>query len=91
MPRESGEPVREARAWRGRSCDIGVFFAVLMVGFAYVWRRGDLDWVRAVSRERRVGGRRSSGRRVELEVDRRAQPDARVDSLGVVNACGDVS
>jgi NADH-quinone oxidoreductase subunit A len=28
--------------------DIGVFFAVLMVGFAYVWRRGDLDWVRAM-------------------------------------------
>jgi NADH-quinone oxidoreductase subunit A len=32
--------------------DIVVFFAVLMVGFAYVWRRGDLDWVRAVSAER---------------------------------------
>jgi len=32
--------------------DIGVFFAVLLVGFAYVWRRGDLDWVRAVSQER---------------------------------------
>lgn len=32
--------------------DIFVFFAVLMVGFAYVWRRGDLDWVRAVSAER---------------------------------------
>jgi NADH-quinone oxidoreductase subunit A len=29
--------------------DILVFFAVLMVGFAYVWKRGDLDWVRAVS------------------------------------------
>jgi NADH-quinone oxidoreductase subunit A len=28
--------------------DIGVFFGVLMVGFAYVWRRGDLDWVRAL-------------------------------------------
>jgi len=28
--------------------DIGVFFAVLMVGFAYVWRRGDLAWVRAM-------------------------------------------
>jgi NADH-quinone oxidoreductase subunit A len=28
--------------------DIGVFFAVLMVGFAYVWRRGDLNWVRSV-------------------------------------------
>ncbi len=31
--------------------DIAVFFAVLMVGFAYVWKRGDLDWVRAVSRQ----------------------------------------
>src|SRR5947207_5012774 len=28
--------------------DIAAFFAVLMIGFAYVWRRGDLDWVRAV-------------------------------------------
>ena len=27
--------------------DIAVFFAVLLVGFAYVWRRGDLAWVRA--------------------------------------------
>jgi NADH-quinone oxidoreductase subunit A len=27
--------------------DIAVFFAVLLVGFAYVWKRGDLDWVRA--------------------------------------------
>lgn len=32
--------------------DIVVFFAVLMVGFAYVWKRGDLDWVRAIARER---------------------------------------
>ncbi len=30
--------------------DILLFFAVLLVGFAYVWKRGDLDWVRAVSR-----------------------------------------
>jgi NADH-quinone oxidoreductase subunit A len=28
--------------------DLGVFFAVLLVGFAFVWKRGDLDWVRAV-------------------------------------------
>ena len=34
--------------------DIGVFFAVLMVGFAYVWRRGDLDWVRATTSVRDV-------------------------------------
>ena len=32
--------------------DIAVFFAVLLVGFAYVWKRGDLDWVRARSKER---------------------------------------
>lgn len=28
--------------------DILVFFAVLLVGFAYVWKRGDLEWVRAI-------------------------------------------
>ena len=32
--------------------DIGVFFAVLLVGFAYVWKRGDLDWVRAVTSQK---------------------------------------
>jgi NADH-quinone oxidoreductase subunit A len=31
--------------------DIATFFAVLLVGFAYVWKRGDLDWVRAVARQ----------------------------------------
>ena len=33
--------------------DIGIFFAVLMLGFAYVWRRGDLDWVKAAIDERK--------------------------------------
>ncbi len=32
--------------------DIMLFFFVLIVGFAYVWKRGDLDWVRAVSQQR---------------------------------------
>lgn len=32
--------------------DMVAFFAVLLVGFAYVWYRGDLDWVRAVSASR---------------------------------------
>lgn len=32
--------------------DIAAFFAVLLIGFAYVWKRGDLDWVRAVGKER---------------------------------------
>lgn len=29
--------------------DLLVFFGVLLVGFAYVWKRGDLDWVRHVT------------------------------------------
>ena len=37
-------------AWVGLA-DILVFFGVLLVGFAYVWKRGDLDWVRAVGPE----------------------------------------
>ncbi len=29
--------------------DILVFFGVLLVGFAYLWKRGDLAWVRSVT------------------------------------------
>lgn len=29
--------------------DIVVFFTVLLIGFAYVWSRGDLNWVRAMA------------------------------------------
>jgi NADH-quinone oxidoreductase subunit A len=32
--------------------DILVFFGVLLVGFAYLWHRGDLDWVRSLEAER---------------------------------------
>lgn len=31
--------------------DILVFFGVLLVGFAYVWKRGDLDWVRSMTQQ----------------------------------------
>jgi len=33
--------------------DIFVFFAVLLVGFAYVWKRGDLEWIKAMPTDRR--------------------------------------
>jgi NADH-quinone oxidoreductase subunit A len=66
-PAEVGSPAAvEAVAQLGRRLagvsliDIGVFFAVLMVGFFYVWKRGDLDWVRAVSRQRALEPRRST-------------------------------
>jgi NADH-quinone oxidoreductase subunit A len=32
--------------------DMAVFFGVLLVGFAYLWRRGDIDWVRSTAAER---------------------------------------
>jgi NADH-quinone oxidoreductase subunit A len=32
--------------------DILVFFGVLLMGFAYLWRRGDLDWVRSTAAEK---------------------------------------
>jgi NADH-quinone oxidoreductase subunit A len=43
-------PIRPAEASRWAAItffDIAIFFGVLMVGFAYLWRRGDIDWVRA--------------------------------------------
>lgn len=47
--------------------DILVFFAVLMVGFAYVWRRGDLDWVRATTAEREMAQRQPPTITIERE------------------------
>ena len=29
--------------------DLMVFFGILLVGFAYLWRRGDLEWVRSIA------------------------------------------
>jgi NADH-quinone oxidoreductase subunit A len=29
--------------------EIVVFFGVLLIGFAYLWRRGDLEWVRSLA------------------------------------------
>jgi len=40
--------------------DIAAFFAVLLIGFAYVWKRGDLDWVRALGQERAAAAARPS-------------------------------
>jgi NADH-quinone oxidoreductase subunit A len=38
-----------AKSWAWVAfADILVFFGVLMVGFAYLWRRGDIDWVRTI-------------------------------------------
>jgi NADH-quinone oxidoreductase subunit A len=50
---QAGELQQSARDLALTSfADIGAFFGVLLVGFAYVWKRGDLDWVRVVARDR---------------------------------------
>ncbi len=42
--------------------DILIFFGVLLVGFAYLWKRGDLAWVRTVSSETATPLRPGPGR-----------------------------
>ena len=32
-----------------------IFFAILLVGFAYLWKRGDLEWVRSLSSQSQDG------------------------------------
>jgi NADH-quinone oxidoreductase subunit A len=34
--------------------EILVFFGILLVGFAYLWKRGDLEWVRSLVAERQA-------------------------------------
>ena len=36
--------------------DVLFFFGVLLVGYAYLWRRGDLDWVRSLAAQRKDSG-----------------------------------
>jgi NADH-quinone oxidoreductase subunit A len=49
-------PIVERDAARGLAWiafwDILIFFGVLLVGYAYLWKRGDIDWVRSVAAER---------------------------------------
>jgi NADH-quinone oxidoreductase subunit A len=48
-----GTTAREARQFGVIALfDILVFFGVLLVGFAYLWKRGDIEWVRSTAAER---------------------------------------
>jgi NADH-quinone oxidoreductase subunit A len=51
----TNEPISAKTAWNFAwiaMIDILVFFGVLLVGFAYLWKRGDIDWVRTFAAER---------------------------------------
>jgi NADH-quinone oxidoreductase subunit A len=39
--------------------DLLVFFGVLLVGFAYLWKRGDLEWVRSVAAQVKINAPQS--------------------------------
>jgi NADH-quinone oxidoreductase subunit A len=45
--------------------EILVFFGVLLVGFAYLWRRGDLAWVRSTAAERPQSAATTNGNGAE--------------------------
>jgi len=63
-PAEQTRDAAESFAWTA-FLDILVFFGVLLVGFAYLWRRGDHDWVRSRAAQeigdRGIGVGRESG------------------------------
>ena len=39
--------------------EMGIFLFILIIGLAYVWKKGDLDWVKA--RAKYAGGRYKNG------------------------------
>jgi NADH-quinone oxidoreductase subunit A len=47
-------------AWTGL-VDVLIFFGVLLVGFAYVWKRGDLEWVRTLTRQSKLAPSPATG------------------------------
>ena len=57
--------------------DILVFFGILLVAFAYVWKRGDLDWVRAMTGQRsKYDAASRPGAAQPAATDRRLEPVA---------------
>jgi NADH-quinone oxidoreductase subunit A len=58
--------------------DILVFFGVLLVGFAYVWKRGDLDWVRAMVDQ----AKRAAAAPVPLAVEQTRPPAQEPQPVG---------
>jgi NADH-quinone oxidoreductase subunit A len=60
------------------AADLAAFFAVILLGFAYVWRRGDLNWVRAIDTVRQP-----DHARMVPEADRRAGQAGKPDVLSL--------
>jgi NADH-quinone oxidoreductase subunit A len=48
--------------------DIIFFFGVLLVGFAYLWVRGDLDWVRSIAAQKQAEAQAEEAEREEQQM-----------------------
>jgi NADH-quinone oxidoreductase subunit A len=43
------KPLREAKLGMFLIAEVLLFIGILLVGFIYCWRRGDLDWIKSVT------------------------------------------
>jgi NADH-quinone oxidoreductase subunit A len=64
--------------------DILVFFGVLLVGFAYLWRRGDLEWVRSTAAQESAGAS-------VVVIDKQAEPSTATAVAGTAEVTSGAS
>jgi len=55
-PQTPPDPAAMRSLGRIALLDMLVFFGILLVGFAYLWKRGDLEWVRSLASQTRQSG-----------------------------------
>jgi len=56
---ENTKPEAGATGWEFAQfafVELLVFFGILLVGFAYLWKRGDLEWVKSTAGQKVEGG-----------------------------------
>lgn len=63
------KPLREAGMGLLLFSEVFLFILILMVGFIYCWAKGDLDWIKATTRQRRA----PEPRRIEPVRERREE------------------
>jgi len=67
-----------------------VFIAILVVALAYVWRKGDLEWVRAEDRTRKCRDHRPRTEQVQrLRTSSHRRSNNVINWARNVEACGD--
>ena len=62
------KPFRESGLGLFLFVEVFVFLLILAVGFVYCWAKGDLDWIKAVTRQPRPASRRAPEAEKESKV-----------------------